>query len=577
MNDQDISLSSKNLSVNPYLIISAITIVLLAPFLGKAFHIDDPMYLWTAQQIHKSPADFYGLVVNWFGYLDTMYLANQNPPLASYFIALIALLFGWSEAAIHLGFLLPAVAVSTGTYALAKYYSSPSLLAGFLAAVSPVFLVSASNIMTDIFMVALYTWAIYFWLTGTEKNSWKHLFFSAMLMLLAALSKYFAISLIPLLFSYTLIKKRHVSRHLLFLLIPVSGLLLYQFYTQLMYDFSLISDATSYALQIGQNENALSLAERTISGISYLGGCLFAAFFFAPYFWKGKPAVLLNGFLLVLVAFIAFYAMQIPLSDTNWQSLPATSLILFLLFLFTGFGLMLLMIKTVLEKPEAEVWLLFFWFWGTLVFAIYMNWTISARTFAPLVPVSAIILVRQLQPTHGASFQLPLNRLLPLVMAAVLSLVVLHGDTTLANAQRTFAYTIHEKLKSYPGKIWFQGHWGFQYYMQQTGATALDRQNPAFAENDILIVPANNTNVSLPDARQFQLVGLIELPLHTLSATMSNHYLSGFYWGGYGPLPFSLGKPQPEKYLLFITGNFTDQQQAIAHYNKLLNSSNTQK
>jgi 4-amino-4-deoxy-L-arabinose transferase-like glycosyltransferase len=563
--------------VSPYLIISALTIVLLAPFLGKAFHIDDPMYLWTAQQIHKNPADFYGLVVNWFGYLDTMYLANQNPPLSSYFIALIALLFGWSETAIHMGFLLPAIAVSTGTYALAKYYSSSSLLAGLLAVVSPVFLVSASNVMTDIFMVALYTWAVYFWLKGTHENNWKYLFLSAMLMLLAALTKYFAISLIPLLFTYTLIKKHQLCRQLLFLLIPVFGLLLYQLYTQAMYDFSLITDATSYAFQIGHNENALSFAERTISGISYLGGCLFAAFFFFPYLWKRKAAVWLNGFLLIFATLTAFLAIQMQLSNMNWQGPPLASLILFLLFLFTGFQLMLMMITTVLQKPDAEAWLLFFWFWGTLGFAIYMNWTISARTYAPLIPVTAILIALQLQRTNDFNYPFSFNRLLPLMLAGAISLVVLHGDTTLANTQRAFATIIHEKLKSYPGKTWFQGHWGFQYYMEELGAMALDKQNPAFTTNDILIVPVNNTNVSLPDQKHFQLVELIELPLNTLSTTMSNQYLSGFYWGGHGPLPFSLGKPQPEKYLVFITGNFTDQQQAIAHYNKLITSSTTLK
>jgi len=568
-------LSPKTLPVSPYLIISAVTILLLAPFLGKAFHIDDPMYLWTAQQIHKSPADFYGLVVNWFGYLDTMYLANQNPPLSSYYIALVALLFGWSETAIHMGFLLPAIAVSTGTYTLAKYYASPSVLAGLLAVVSPVFLVSASNIMTDIFMVALYTWAIYFWLKGTSEDNWKYLFFSAILILLAALSKYFAISLIPLLFTYTLIKKRHFCSQLLFFLIPVFGLVLYQLYTQAMYDFSLITDATSYAFQVGHNENALSFAERTISGISYLGGCLFAAFFFFPYLWKRKSAFWLSGLLLTLAVVTAMFAILMQLSNTNWQNLPIISSVLFVLFLFTGFQLMLLMIKTLLEKPDAEVWLLFFWFWGTLGFAIYMNWTISARTFAPLVPVTAILLALQLQRTNGFNSPFSFNRIFPLILAGVISLLALHGDTTLANTQRAFANTIHEKLKSYPGKTWFQGHWGFQYYMEQLGAMAVDQQNPAFTADDLLIVPVNNTNVSLPDPENFQLVELIELPLNTLSTTMSNQNLSGFYWGGHGPLPFSLGKPEPEKYLVFITGNFTDQQQAIAHYNRLINYSTT--
>jgi len=33
------------------LLLIAITIAALAPFLNKAFHVDDPLFLWIAQQI----------------------------------------------------------------------------------------------------------------------------------------------------------------------------------------------------------------------------------------------------------------------------------------------------------------------------------------------------------------------------------------------------------------------------------------------------------------------------------------------------------------------------------------------
>src|SRR2546422_5508119 len=42
-----------------------ITAAALAPFLNKAFHIDDPLFLWMAQQIAKHPLDPYGFDVNW--------------------------------------------------------------------------------------------------------------------------------------------------------------------------------------------------------------------------------------------------------------------------------------------------------------------------------------------------------------------------------------------------------------------------------------------------------------------------------------------------------------------------------
>ena len=40
------------------LIPAAVVILLLLPFIGKAVHIDDPLFIWTAQQIQKHPFDF---------------------------------------------------------------------------------------------------------------------------------------------------------------------------------------------------------------------------------------------------------------------------------------------------------------------------------------------------------------------------------------------------------------------------------------------------------------------------------------------------------------------------------------
>jgi hypothetical protein len=35
------------------LLLAAITIATLLPFVNKAFHVDDPLFIWMAQQIAK--------------------------------------------------------------------------------------------------------------------------------------------------------------------------------------------------------------------------------------------------------------------------------------------------------------------------------------------------------------------------------------------------------------------------------------------------------------------------------------------------------------------------------------------
>src|SRR5207248_11436863 len=120
-------------------------IAALAPFLNKAFHIDDPLFLWIAQQVSQHPADPYGFSVNWYGSAMPMFSVMQNPPLNAYYMALAASFFGWSELAMHGAFLFPAVVAVLGTFFLAQRLSDSPLLGALLMLFTPIFLVSATT------------------------------------------------------------------------------------------------------------------------------------------------------------------------------------------------------------------------------------------------------------------------------------------------------------------------------------------------------------------------------------------------------------------------------------------------
>src|ERR1043166_7114079 len=89
-------------SRHPYFTIALLLALALGPFLNKAVHVDDPLYIWTGQWILKHPADFGGCEVNWSGAATPMWIANWNPPLMSYLLAGMGALFGWSEIGLHL-------------------------------------------------------------------------------------------------------------------------------------------------------------------------------------------------------------------------------------------------------------------------------------------------------------------------------------------------------------------------------------------------------------------------------------------------------------------------------------------
>src|SRR5579859_2458671 len=69
-----------------FAVLTVVTLACLLPFLGKAFHIDDPLFIWCGRHIVSDPWNFYDFKVNWFGKEEAMSTAMQNPPLASYYL-----------------------------------------------------------------------------------------------------------------------------------------------------------------------------------------------------------------------------------------------------------------------------------------------------------------------------------------------------------------------------------------------------------------------------------------------------------------------------------------------------------
>src|SRR5438874_10908769 len=133
----------------------AAAVAALAPFLHKAFHIDDPLFLWMAHQISQHPADPYGFSVNWYASAQPMFSIMQNPPLSAYYMALAASFLGWGELAMHGAFLVPAVAAVLGTFFLAQRLSGSPLLGALLVFFTPVFLVSDTTVMCELWSLDL--------------------------------------------------------------------------------------------------------------------------------------------------------------------------------------------------------------------------------------------------------------------------------------------------------------------------------------------------------------------------------------------------------------------------------------
>ncbi len=531
------------------LLLAAATVLALLPFAGKAFHVDDTLFLAAARQIRANPFDFYGFTVNWYGTAQPMWGVMKNPPLASYFLALASAVGGWSETALHLAFLVPAVAAVLGTYALARRLSRRPAVAALAALATPAFLVSSTNVMCDTMLVAFWVWAVELWLSGFDTGRRGPLAASAAFVALAALTKYFGAALLPLLFVYGLARKRRLGSWTFWLLLPVAVLAAYQVATTELYGRGLLRDAAAYASGI-RYRGGIQLPAKAAVGLSFAGGSVASIGFFLPWLWSRRVLAGAGVAAFLLVLGLGAVASSLPLPVTPGARWAAVGQLV--LFDLLGASLLGLASADLLRRRDSGSLLLFLWIVGTFVFAAFFNWTVNTRSILPMVPAAGILLARRLDAKTGEASGRRIFPAAALAGALALALGVAWADDVLAGSARKAAARLVRQFGGPPGTLWFEGHWGFQHYMESAGASPLDFLRSRLAPGDRIAIPSNNTNVVVPQGEALGQLEILELPVLPFLATLSPDLGAGFYLDVWGPLPFAFGRVPRERYVVLV-------------------------
>lgn len=526
-----------------YLVLTVLTLVCLLPFSGKAVHVDDTLFVWAAQHIVQHPLDPYGFNVVWYSTAMPMSEVTKNPPLASYYIAAIASVAGWSERTLHLAFLFPALIVILGTYYLAQRFTRNPLLAAAATLLTPCFLISSTSMMCDTSMVAAWILAVIFWLEGLDRNKPALLACAGVLIAVSALAKYFGMALMPLLLVYTLFRQRRISVSILYLLIPVLMLAEYQHWTHTLYGKGLLSQAAEYSS--GQH---VEWTARLLTGLSFVGGCALTATAFSPLLWSwrriswGVTLAGLAGFSYAM-GWIATPALALA-DDRNWVGVQ------FALFLTGGIAVGALVFSDWRKRKDADSLLLGLWVLGTFVFAVFVNWTVNARSVLPLIPAVGILLARRVDPMKPLLGRDRWKLIAPLAAAGIVSLWITSADARLANSAREAAQFVRDHSSVDRSTVSFQGHWGFQYYMQAFGFQPFDVNSQTVRNGDLVVIPKNNTNTTPVFPQVIASSQTLQIDVNRGASTMSPSLGAGFYFDGWGPLPYAFGSVPPESYTL---------------------------
>jgi 4-amino-4-deoxy-L-arabinose transferase-like glycosyltransferase len=537
------------LAVHPQWAITFLVSAMLGPFLAKPFNLDDPLFIWLARQVQIHPGNPFAFAVNWYGQVGPMWAVTENPPVAGYYFALAGNIFGWNEIGLHLAGLAAAIGVLLGTHRLARHLCRQPMVAVCATLFAPIFLVSANTVMCDMLMLAFWVWAMVFWLEGLSQNHSGKLLAAGLLMALALLTKYFGVALLPLLAVHGALEKRKAGFWVAAWMIPLAALGAYQWITFALYGHALFSAAASFATSVQGELGFTRLADALIA-LAFTGGGAAGVLFLAPLLWRARVlAILALGTLFLGVAVLlgGHLLHKYPALATPWVRGEVS---LQLIFWALGGVLVLAMARAEMgqNRRDSRAWLLALWVAGTFIFTAFANWTINGRSLLPMLPAVGILLARRWDVGGRRS---PRALHWGLAMSALLALLVAQSDYQLAVAVRRSAQAVFVRCAQSRQTIWFEGHWGFQYYLEQWGAAPVDFKHSRQLPGDILVVPQHNTDVAMPAPEIVGHRDMLSVSCPSGCATWQGAVGAGFYSSVVGPLPFAFGRVPPENVLIF--------------------------
>jgi 4-amino-4-deoxy-L-arabinose transferase-like glycosyltransferase len=533
-------------------VLCALALALLAPFLGKPLHSDDPVFVWAAQHIVHHALDFYGTRVNWEGHEQPMTAFFESPPLTSYVLAAASAVVGWNEVGMHAVFLVFNLLTVVGVYALAERFCTRPLLAAMMFLLCPAFLVSATTLMAEPVMLCLWVWSLVLWIRGSDRSPWT-IPVAGVVLSAAVMSKYFAVCLIPLAVWYALLNpasRRVRVLQIAALILPVLTLIVYERYTASVYGRGLLLSAFGYASR-SQNRLSIPIAARVLDTLAFLGGSVVVVWLA----WLSVARRMSIALFAVAVALLALITRLCFAAPPLWASGGGGWAFFIQYGILAGGGLVVAAAVVQAMSCGPARWLtrdglfMLAWIGGVAAFVMFLNWSINIRSILPLVPAVCIVAARCLQATPRAT---PRRVGLVLVSGGAVALAVAVADYRLAVISRDAARELSAAAATAippGGELWFAGHSGFQYYMQAAGAKAVEAGESQLRVGDVVIFPLNAYGAS-PGGQGFAPLGVEEFGGPRWVATMQSRLGASFYVSYGQGLPFVFGSVPAEAFLI---------------------------
>jgi hypothetical protein len=514
----------------PAMVLAAL---LLLPFLNTPFTIDDPIYLREAQHALVDPLHPQAFDLVWS--TDLNLRASEILPggLAVPYLLLPTALAGSAEWAGHLTQLLFLLATIFAVALVALQLGldrRQARLTALLAAVCPAVLGMAGTVMPDIPAMLFVILGMERVIAFRDHRKWHAALLATFWLTLAALTRAHTLLVLAAAFVFLLdgiapddIRasfRQFPMRFLPILLTPVA----FAVVSLLMADPDSAQEniLTAIARMPGgvrlPVHNGLAFLAHWLLVIPLTIPWLVLRFYVLPVKLMWVP-VLIASLLSVRVGWVAFAgaATAIVLVDIAWDAIQRC------------------------DRVQLALWL---WLWLALPIIIYVH--LPSKYLLPSVPAAMILVVRLIPDARRAT----VRWLIPsvAVASAILGVLILIGVRDLAEIQRRAVADLIVPHIKQGERVWFAGHWGFQWYAESAGAMPVTVEAPLPERGDIIVV----SEIDFPRfARQWsarQVIQSVVYPGNGVGRVMDSNAGAGFFSTPWGYLPWIGGSGDTNRY-----------------------------
>ena len=531
-----------------FVILAGACLIANLPFLRQAFHIDDSVFIYLARHILSHPLDPYNFSLIYNGVSTTVYSIYSSPPLGGYLLAAMLRLFGEGELPLHAAHLFYPMMCGIFVYLIARKCVRDDLLslgAALVFLLSPALSVMGHTIMLDVPSLFFFLATIYLFMeAGDRGNIWLYVasgFFGGA----ACLMRYTALAVFPILFLFFL--ARPANRNVRAVISPaVSGVifLLWYFIALKLYSSAYWSNLSSF--QSGRN-NVSRISMHFLANITYCAGTsVFPLSFFALFAaLRTKWTLALVG-IAVLILLWCGRLLAAGLGHTPSQiTLFLVICVAYSVFLAAASGKIRQWISEKTECVVLFVWIIFLMGFNSLFLHASVKYNVLT------MPPIAILFVVLLKDVYPKRYVLILAA--TIILTAFLASMVSFSDMRYANSYKEYAEKVYKGYKREGNKIFFTGHWGWEYYMAKMGAQPIvSNGENKLSKGDIIVIPSVPWPQRLPPEIKPRLAlrEKVDVPFPFPIRTMSGP-ANAFFYANYnyprhqGVLPYTFAPSVP--------------------------------